>query len=472
MSPFAPIARRSLAVFRSEPWFAPARLPHCRRLLNLWLGLERLEDRTVLSSFNLPVTSLADSGPGTLRSAITNADFGNAAHTYNIEFKVSGTITLESALPDLNRNMNLSGPGAGRLTVERDRNASSDFSIFLVDQGVTVGITGITIANGITSDSGSGGGINNNGKLTVSRATISGNTAYDGGGIYNNGTLTLSHSSMSSNLAGHFGGGIDNTGELNVSYTTISYNPGFGTVPISDIPLDGGGIYNSNTGTITASHSTIFGNWARDGGGISNNGNLTVSHTTISGNLADDGGGIYNNGNLTASHTTMSGNQTGAYGGGIYNNGKLAISHTTISSTSAPDDGGGIYNNGTLTLSHSSIFRNLAGHFGGAIDNTGTLTVSYSSISDNQAYSFGGGVDNTGTLIANHTTISDNLSLIALGVYNSGGGQAEIDDSTIVELGAGGAIVNNATGIANIGSTVHVKKTEVNGVLHNGEYDS
>ena len=85
---------------------------------------------------------------------------------------------------------------------------------------------------------------------------------------------------------------------------------------------------------------------------------------------------------------------------------------------------------------------------------------------------FGGGIDNTGTLIADHTTIWDNLSLIALGVYNSGGGQAEIDYSTILEPGAGGAIVNNATGIANIGSTVHVKKTVVNGVLYNGEYDS
>ena len=262
MSPFEAIARRWSATSQSLPGFALARPSNARRRLKLGLKLERLEDRTVLSSFNLLVTSLADSGPGTLRAAIIKADAGSAAHKYNIDFKVSGTITLERALPDLSKSMSLSGPGPHGLTVQRDRNATSDFRIFVVDPGTTVGITGMTIADGIAPDFGSGGGINNNGKLTVSHTTIAGNTAYDGAGICNTGTLTLSHSSISSNVAGNFGGGIDNTGTLTVSDTTISSNPGFTTVPISDIPLEGGGIYNSNTGTITASHTTIFGNWA------------------------------------------------------------------------------------------------------------------------------------------------------------------------------------------------------------------
>ena len=82
----------------------------------LRLGLERLEDRTVLSSFNLAVTSLADTGPGTLRcSAITHADAGSAQHTYNIEIKVPGTITLESAFPTSSQSMNFGGPMAPEL---------------------------------------------------------------------------------------------------------------------------------------------------------------------------------------------------------------------------------------------------------------------------------------------------------------------------------------------------------------------
>ena len=104
----------------------------------------------MLSSFNLPVTSLADTGPGTLRSAIAQADAGSAAHTYNINFKVSGTITLESALPDLSESMNLSGPGASRLTVQRDPKASF-FGIFVVHPGVAVKISGMKIAEWIRS---------------------------------------------------------------------------------------------------------------------------------------------------------------------------------------------------------------------------------------------------------------------------------------------------------------------------------
>jgi hypothetical protein len=123
MAALETIVRRCSANSQSLPQFASARPRHSRRRQSI--SLERLEDRTVLSSFNLPVTSLADTGPGTLRSAIIQADAGSAAQTYNIKFKVSGTITLESALPDLSKSMNLSGPGASRLTVRRDGNASS-----------------------------------------------------------------------------------------------------------------------------------------------------------------------------------------------------------------------------------------------------------------------------------------------------------------------------------------------------------
>jgi hypothetical protein len=71
------------------------------------LHCERLEDRTVASTVSLVVRSLADSGTGTLRSAITTADAGSAADTYLIRFKVTGTITLESALPDLSNRIRI-----------------------------------------------------------------------------------------------------------------------------------------------------------------------------------------------------------------------------------------------------------------------------------------------------------------------------------------------------------------------------
>ena len=188
--------------------------------------LERLEDRALLSSFTLPVTSLADTGPGTLRAAITTADAGSAAHRYMIEFKVFGTITLESALPDLSNSMNISGPGAHRLTVQRDPAVSSAFSIFVVQADAAVSIAGITIAKGVGAvTSFSAGGVTNFGQLTVNNTTISDNSgSYSGGGIFNDGQLTVSRSTISGNSGGAFGGGILNDGQLTLRESTISGN--------------------------------------------------------------------------------------------------------------------------------------------------------------------------------------------------------------------------------------------------------
>jgi Right handed beta helix region len=508
MSHFEPNIPRWSTLTRLLPRCAPARLLHAQRRLRIRLGLERLEDRSVPSGFNLAVTSLADNGPGTLRSAITMSDARSATHRYTIVFKVTGAIPLESALPDLSKSVTVTGPGARRLTVLRDPNASSDFGIFVVDSGVAAKIAGMTIAKGQTTDYGSGGGINNSGTLTLSRTTITGNAAYDGGGIDNSGTLNLSDSSVVNNQAIYSGSGIDNTGTLTVSHTTISGNSGYRTPRVSGrsyLAPQGGGIFNGNTGRLTVSYATISSNdafygegidnngslaishsnisrntSAGFGGGIDNNGTLTVSHSTISRNQAEDfGGGIDNTGVLSVSQSTISRNQAGGdivgpspypSGGGIYNDktGVLTVSHTTLSGNSAYD-GEGIYNRGTLTVSNSTISDSAvgAGESGGGIynDKTGALTVSNTTFSRNSATT-GGGIDNNGTLTVSHSNISRNSAVIGGGLYNSGGGQAEIDYSTLNDAGGGG-LVNNATGVGYTGSTVHVKKTVVDGVLYN-----
>ena len=78
--------------------------------------------------------------------------------------------------------MTITGPGASSLTVS----GAKAYDVFTVNSGTTVSISGLTIANG-NSGSSYGGGILNNGSLTVSNSTFSGNTAtssgYGGGGI-------------------------------------------------------------------------------------------------------------------------------------------------------------------------------------------------------------------------------------------------------------------------------------------------
>ena len=485
--------RRWSAVSRMLTQFAHARPAHSRPQFGL--SLERLEDRAALSGFNLTVTSLADNGPGTLRSAITEADAGSAGHAYNIKINVSGTITLESALPDLSHSLNLSGPGASRLTVRRDDNASSRFGIFAVDSGVAVKISGMTIANGWVSYSGSGAGIDNAGTLALNRTTISGsrggsgihnvgtlavshsvlteNLAADGGGIDNSGTLTVSFTTIFHNFAAGNGGGVDNTGMLTVKQSTILGNHvGSGIIGPAMVYPEGGGIYNDKTGTLNLSRTTISGNGAYRGAGIFNIGTAIVSRATITGDTAgDSGGGISNTGMLTVKNTTISRNSASYAGDGINNSGSLTVGDSTISGNSGGNGsvGGGINNSGSLTVSDTKISGNRGGTgcVGGGINNTGSAMISGTTIAGNTegTGSLGGGISNSGPLTVSRTNISRNSATTGGGLYNSGGGLAEVDYSTINNH-AGGGVVNNDAPTANAGSIVRLRKTVVDGIRY------
>src|SRR5262245_37007330 len=67
--------------------------------------LETLEDRWVPSQVTLTVTSLADSGAGTLRDAIQQADAASPSDKVTINTAVTGTIDLLAPLPHLDNNI-------------------------------------------------------------------------------------------------------------------------------------------------------------------------------------------------------------------------------------------------------------------------------------------------------------------------------------------------------------------------------
>ena len=159
--------------------------------------LEVLEDRWLPAQIGLTVSSLADSGPGTLRAAILTADAGSPSDKFTVGFTVTGTIDLQSPLPELNNTIAIEGPGASSITVERATGASFGTAIVTVDAGKTASLSGLTVANG------NAGGIVNNGMLTVTASTVSGNTAQFGGGINNGigGNLTVTGSMVSGNTA-------------------------------------------------------------------------------------------------------------------------------------------------------------------------------------------------------------------------------------------------------------------------------
>src|ERR1051325_388321 len=96
----------------------------------------------------LIVTSMADSGPGSLRDTIAAASNGDI-----IQFApaLNGqTIRLTSAGLTISRNLTIEGPGANQLTVERSHAPDTpEFPIFFVIRpAYSATIADLTIANG------------------------------------------------------------------------------------------------------------------------------------------------------------------------------------------------------------------------------------------------------------------------------------------------------------------------------------
>jgi hypothetical protein len=248
----------------------------------------------------ITVDSLADTGaPGicVLRDAITAATTMTATNgcvagtgSDTINFSVTGTIALASTLPEVTGFfLTINGPPSPGITI----NGGGKVPVMMVAPGTTLNLNGLTIADGDSSDDyTSGGGIYNNGTLTVTNSTFAGNSAfYMGGGIYNNNnaTLTVINSTFARNRTFEMGGGIfdEAKGGLIVSSTFSGNSAG----------IWGGGIFDQAKGGLIVTSSTFSGNSARSGGGIENfgNGDLIVTSSTFSGNTASAGvGGIDN----------------------------------------------------------------------------------------------------------------------------------------------------------------------------------
>src|SRR5262245_13428419 len=145
------------------------------------------------------------------------------------------------------------------------------------------------------------------------------------------------------------GGGIDrildifgasaNSPHVDIAKVTIENGTVQGTV------LDGGGIWNN--GTLTLTDSTLRDNTAGDKGPGSNGG---PSSTGGIGQAGGSGGGIYNSGTLTLTNSVLSQNTGGA--GGTGGDGGPGGTGGTGGS------GGGIYNSGTLTVTASTFSLN------------------------------------------------------------------------------------------------------------------
>jgi hypothetical protein len=222
---------------------------------------------------------------------------------------VTGPITLGGSQLELRLSaavarVRIDGGDSG---VTVDGNNSS--RVLQVDAAVQASLDHITVTHGKVMGFGTtvfGGGIYNEGTLTVTRSTFTGNSATStdfayGGGIDNAGLLTVTNCTLSANSVngnrGSGGGGIRNTGVLAVTNSTFSANS---AAPISIIGGKGGGIYNK--GTVTVTNSTLSANSAGSGGGIDNDfGTLGLANTIVASNTSTSSGGPDINGGVESS---------------------------------------------------------------------------------------------------------------------------------------------------------------------------
>ena len=230
------------------------------------------------------VTTTADSGAGSLRQAILDANATTADDTIDFNIPVCPndicTITLTGGELIINTTTT-----AGKLSIS---NAAGTFQVvisgnnasrvFYVSPIADLTLDSVTVTNGNgtgASLTGNGGGIAVSGSsstisttaLTINNSTISNNSTTtgtaSGGGIYVNGSstgkvpvITISNSTISNNTAstgtGGNGGGIyDSRAAVTLNNCTIAYNSAF---------TSGGGVYilNGST-TVLTPRNTIFG---------------------------------------------------------------------------------------------------------------------------------------------------------------------------------------------------------------------
>ncbi|GAA0606487.1 hypothetical protein GCM10010174_24350 [Kutzneria viridogrisea] len=275
---------------------------------------------------------------------------GGASSGASITLAPHCTYRLTEALPVIGVNLTINGNGA---TISRVAKAPA-FRVLHVGQVVAT-ITDLEVSGGLAEPGGSGGGILNDGVLTLDHVVVTGNRAGDGlAGGYGNGgsgggvfssartTLTMTNSTVSGNAAG--AGGADGTGQT---------APGAGG--------RGGGI-GLELATLTLTGSRVTGN--RAGAGGAGRPGPDASHGGGNGASGGDGGGIslLGKGSVSVRDSSVCENTAGAGGKG----GDTAGGGAGWGGVAGSGGGLSLGFNSTNVVERSTVCRNTAGRGGDA----------------------------------------------------------------------------------------------------------
>lgn len=367
------------------------------------------------------VTNLNDSGPGSLRQAILDANATSGADVIHIT--ANGQLNLLSPLPPINEAVTIFVPDANTFRVFKID--GQNLHRGLVITAVPVTITGLTVQNSVATGDLRGGGIKSDGPLTLNSVSLLNNSAQGvGGGVFSTGAVTVNNGRFEGNQASGNGGGLFTSGPLIVN---------------------GGVVYNNHCVTQFCK-----------GGGLYATQALTLTNTQILSNTAlQYGGGVYVQGSrLAATGSVVQGNRcidSFCEGGGLYAQNQLLLVETVVQDNYALGRGGGAVALGAVEISGGRFEANGSEREGGGLLAAGPLTASNALWLDNSARTNGGGtaVQGNGPV---HLTAShfENNS----GGDGGGGMSVSLADATLIEVtfvgnhsvgGGGGLKARNVT---------------------------
>ena len=399
------------------------------------------------ATFN--VTNTDDSGIGSLRDALTQANANDEADIIDLSTVSGQTISITSGQLEIDgddvtidgANVTLDAGGLSRVLATYYSDVTlNDLTITGGFVQMVTGIGGGAEGGGILAletdleindseisgnSSDAGGGLSFSGyytSLAVNDSVVSGNNAAFGGGAYVSsyyGAVTFSGSQISSNTADQAYGGFAASsvnGDIDLIDSVVSGNSVTGGSP-EFTPT--GRFADVQAALAEQRAGSPWGNRGSSGGGpvggaglLSEYGAIQISRSTISGNSADAIGGIFaiaGEGSLLVDSSTISGNSAGSFGGAGVLRAKydLQVRNSTISGNSSGDVNGGLV-----------MYSNFYDQPVDAPDEPQgqlprTLLMEFTTITGNSASSIGGlGLSSDIPLVINASVISGNTAPI------------------------------------------------------------
>ncbi|GAA0423043.1 hypothetical protein GCM10008969_53150 [Pseudomonas veronii subsp. inensis] len=332
----------------------------------------------------ITVTSNADSGVGSLRSALSSSVAGDI-----ITFNANMTVNLNSQLV-ISKNLTVEGDlnldGVADVTLSGQYKTQ----VLKVNSGVTATLDGLVITQGLAAGNGGNGsanssgataanllgaGISNFGVLTLNNVSVTANAASGGGG---GGGASVSNASGGGGGGGALGGGIGGTGGNSGAglYAGIAGSINLGGAGGGAYTMGGrggssvggagstglGGYTNGSAGGTASSGALSIGGggggsgWDGAGGkgggaagGIYNASGATltiVGTSSITGNIGAGGGG---GGSATGSDTALNGGDGGLGVGAIWNKGTVLITAANFAALGGSANTGASGNGGLAT---------------------------------------------------------------------------------------------------------------------------